>query len=107
MCSSDLDPEYKEEKVGEAIIQKIFYYSKVGNIAGCLATDGVIKVNTKMKLLRNNKIIHEGILETLQHEKEQIKKIEKGKEFGTHIKGFNDIKEGDIIQTFEDVLISN
>ena len=101
------DPEYKEEKVGEAIIQKIFYYSKVGNIAGCLATDGVIKVNTKMKLLRNNKIIHEGILETLQHEKEQIKKIEKGKEFGTHIKGFNDIKEGDIIQTFEDVLISN
>ena len=60
-----------------------------------------------MKLLRNNKIIHEGILETLQHEKEQIKKIEKGKEFGTHIKGFNDIKEGDIIQTFEDVLISN
>ncbi|MBR2055651.1 MAG: translation initiation factor IF-2 [Mycoplasmataceae bacterium] len=101
------DPEYKEEKVGEAIIQKIFYYSKVGNIAGCLATDGVIKVNTKMKLLRNNKIIHEGILETLQHEKEQIKKIEKGKEFGTHIKGFNDIKEGDIIQTFEDVLITN
>ncbi|MBR2999199.1 MAG: translation initiation factor IF-2 [Mycoplasmataceae bacterium] len=101
------DPEYKEEKVGEAIIQKIFYYSKVGNIAGCLATDGVIKINTKMKLLRNNKIIHEGILETLQHEKEQIKKIEKGKEFGTHIKGFNDIKEGDIIQTFEDVLISN
>ena len=101
------DPEYKEEKIGEAIIQKIFYYSKVGNIAGCLATDGVIKINTKMKLLRNNKIIHEGILETLQHEKEQIKKIEKGKEFGTHIKGFNDIKEGDIIQTFEDVLISN
>ena len=101
------DPEYKEEKVGEAIIQKIFYYSKVGNIAGCLATDGVIKINTKMKLLRNNKIIHEGILETLQHEKEQIKKIEKGKEFGTHIKGFNDIKEGDIIQTFEDVLINN
>ena len=44
---------------------------------------------------------------TIQHEKEQIKKIEKGKEFGTHIKGFNDIKEGDIIQTFEDVLISN
>lgn len=99
-------PEYEEIKVGEAIIQKIFFYSKVGNIAGCLATEGVIKINTKMKLIRNNKIIHEGILETLQHGKEQIKKIEKGKEFGTHIKEFNDIKEGDIIQTFEEVLVN-
>ncbi len=98
-------PEYEEVKTGEALIQKIFYYSKVGNIAGCLATEGTIKINTKMKLLRNNNIIHEGILETLQHGKDQIKKVEKGKEFGTHIKGFNDIKEGDIIQTFEDVLI--
>ncbi len=99
-------PEYEEVKTGEAIIQKIFFYSKIGNIAGCLATDGVIKVNTKMKLLRDNKIIHEGVLETLQHEKNQIKKIEKGKEFGTHIKEFNDIKEGDVIQTFEDVLVT-
>lgn len=99
-------PEYEEVKVGEAIIQKIFFYSKVGNIAGCLVTNGVIKVNTKMKLIRNNKVIHEGILETLQHGKDQIKKIEKGKEFGTHIKGFNDIKEEDIIETYEDVLIT-
>lgn len=99
-------PEYEEVKTGEAIIQKIFYYSKIGNIAGCLATDGVIKVNTKMKLLRHDKVIHEGVLESLQHGKDQIKKAEKGKEFGTHIKEFNDIKEGDIIQTFEDVLIN-
>ncbi len=98
--------EYEEVKTGEAIIQKIFFYSKVGNIAGCLATDGVIKVNTKMKLLRGNQIIHEGVLETLQHGKDQIKKVEKGREFGTHIKEFNDIKEGDIIQTFEDVLVT-
>lgn len=97
-------PEYELVKVGEAIIQKIFYYSKIGNIAGCLTTDGIIKINTKMKLVRNNKIVHEGILETLQHGKDQIKKVEKGKEFGTHIKDFNDIKEGDIIQTFDEVL---
>ena len=60
----------------------------------------------KMKLIRNNKVIHEGILETLQHGKDTIKKIEKGKEFGTHIKDFNDIKEGDIIETYENVLIN-
>ncbi len=100
------EPEYEEIKVGEAIIQKIFFYSKVGNIAGCLATNGTIKINTKMKLLRNNKIIHEGILETLQHGKDSIKKIEKGKEFGTHVKDFNDIQEGDIIETYENVLIN-
>ncbi|MBD5423379.1 MAG: translation initiation factor IF-2 [Mycoplasma sp.] len=99
-------PEYKEVKVGEAIIQKVFFYSKVGNIAGCLATNGTIKINTKMKLLRNNKVIHEGILESLQHGKDSIKKQEKGKEFGTHIKGFDDIREGDIIETYEDVLIN-
>lgn len=99
------EPEYEEIKVGEAVIQKIFFYSKVGNIAGCLTTNGVIKINTKMKLIRNNKVIHEGILETLQHGKDTVKKIEKGKEFGTHIKDFNDIKEGDIIETYENVLI--
>ncbi len=100
------EPEYEEIKVGEAIIQKIFFYSKVGNIAGCLTTHGVIKINTKMKLIRNGKVIHEGILETLQHGKDAIKKIEKGKEFGTHIKEFDDIKEGDIIETYENVLIN-
>ena len=100
------EPEYEEIKVGEAVIQKIFFYSKVGNIAGCLTTSGVIKINTKMKLIRNNKVIHEGILETLQHGKDTIKKIEKGKEFGTHINDFNDIKEGDIIETYENVLIN-
>ncbi len=100
------EPEYEEIKVGEAVIQKIFFYSKVGNIAGCLTTHGVIKINTKMKLIRNGKVIHEGILETLQHGKDAIKKIEKGKEFGTHIKEFDDIKEGDIIETYENVLIN-
>ncbi len=100
------EPEYEEIKVGEAVIQKIFFYSKVGNIAGCLTTHGVIKINTKMKLIRNGKVIHEGILETLQHGKDAIKKIEKGKEFGTHIKEFDDIKEGDIIETYENVLVN-
>lgn len=100
-------PKYKEVISGEALIQKIFFYSKIGNIAGCLATSGYIKSGSKIKLIRNNKIIYEGILESLQHGKDQIKKVENGKEFGTHIKDFNDIKEGDIIQGIEDVLITD
>lgn len=97
--------EYELIKVGEALIQKIFFYSKVGNIAGCLVTHGVIKANSKMKLIRNNKIIHEGILDSLQHGKDTIKKVENGKEFGTHIKEFDEINEGDIIETYDEVLV--
>lgn len=105
MIKSFAAPKYKEVITGEALIQKIFFYSKVGNIAGCLTTSGYIRAGSKIKLIRNNKIIYEGDLETLQHGKDQIKKVENGKEFGTHLKDFDDIKEGDIIQAFEEVLI--
>lgn len=98
--------EYEQIKVGQALIQKIFFYSKVGNIAGCLVTQGVIKANSKMKLIRNNKVIHEGVLDSLQHGKDIIKKVENGKEFGTHIKEFNEIQEGDIIETYDEVLVN-
>ena len=99
-------PKYQEVIQGEALIQKIFYYSKVGNIAGCLVTSGEVKANAKMRLFRAGKLIHQGILESLQHGKDQIKKVENGREFGTHIKGFNEIQEGDVIQTYEEVLIT-
>ena len=99
-------PKYQEVIQGEALIQKIFYYSKVGNIAGCLVTSGEIRSNAKMRLFRAGKLIHQGILESLQHGKDQIKKVENGREFGTHIKGFNEIEEGDVIQTYDEVLIT-
>ena len=99
-------PKYQEVIQGEALIQKIFYYSKVGHIAGCLVTSGEIRANAKMRLFRSGKLIHQGILESLQHGKDQIKKVENGREFGTHIKGFNEIEEGDVIQTYDEVLIT-
>ena len=99
-------PKYQEVIQGEALIQKIFYYSKVGNIAGCLVTSGEIRANAKMRLFRAGKLIHQGILESLQHGKDQIKKVKNGREFGTHIKGFNEIEEGDVIQTYDEVLIT-
>ena len=100
-------PKYEEVTRGEALIQKLFFYSKVGNIAGCLVTTGEIRANAKMRLFRAGKLIHQGTLESLQHGKDQIKRIEKGREFGTHIKNFNDIQEGDVIKTYEEVLVTD
>ncbi|AAT27638.1 translation initiation factor IF-2 [[Mycoplasma] mobile] len=98
-------PKFKEVVTGEARIKKIFFYSKVGNIAGCEVISGKVTSGTKMRLIRNGITVHEGILDSLQREKNQAREVLKGFEFGTHIKKFNDIKEDDIIQTFEDVQI--
>ncbi len=106
IIKSKEEPVYEEVITGEALIQKLFYFSKVGTIAGCLVTSGAIKSNTKLRVLRNNKIIHEGVMDTLQNGKNNIKKAEKGTEFGTHIKKFNEIQEGDLLQTYDEVLVS-
>lgn len=100
-------PKFKESVTGEARIKKVFYYSKVGNIAGCEVISGKISSGSKMRLIRDGITIHEGILDSLQREKNQAKEVLKGYEFGTHIKNHNDIQIDDIIQTFEDVQIIN
>lgn len=97
---------YEEKKIGSAHVIKTFFYSKVGTIAGCLVDDGVVKANCKVKIFRNRKMIHEGVLETLKREMNDAKEVEKGKDFGTHIKKFNDIKEDDTLEFFEDVPVT-
>lgn len=104
IITSFKEPEYEEFVTGQALIQKIFFYSKVGNIAGCLVTSGSINRGTKIRLIRKNKVVHEGRLDSLQNNKDQIKKADMGKEFGTHIKGFNDIQVDDIIEAYEERL---
>jgi translation initiation factor IF-2 len=106
MIKSKQEPKYEEVITGEALVQKLFYFSKVGTIAGCLVVSGVIKSNTKLRVLRNEKIVHDGKLETLQNGKNNIKKAEKGTEFGTHIRKFDDLQEGDKLQTYDEVLVS-
>ncbi|WP_406616925.1 translation initiation factor IF-2 [Mycoplasmopsis adleri] len=97
---------YEEKKIGSAHVIKTFFYSKVGTIAGCLVDDGVVKANCKVKIFRNRKMIHEGVLETLKREMNDAKEVEKGKDFGTHIKKFNDIKKDDTLEFFEDVPVT-
>ncbi|WP_322876151.1 translation initiation factor IF-2 [Mycoplasmopsis felis] len=109
-CQTLLDgqkaPVYEERKIGEAHILKVFFYSKVGKIAGCLQDSGVVKEKCKVKVYRKSKLIHEGVLESLKRELNDAKEVVKGKDFGTHIKNFNDIELDDVLEFYEDVRIN-
>ncbi|MGV2392842.1 UNVERIFIED_CONTAM: translation initiation factor IF-2 [Campylobacter lari] len=97
---------YEEKKIGSAHVIQTFFYSKVGTIAGCMMDDGKVKTGCKVKVFRNRKMIHQGVLETLKRELNDVKEVEKGKDFGTHIKKFNDIKQDDVLEFFEDVPVN-
>ncbi|WP_027120731.1 translation initiation factor IF-2 [Mycoplasmopsis lipofaciens] len=97
---------YEERKIGSAHIIKLFTYSKVGTIAGCMMDEGVVKSNCKVKVFRGRKMIHQGQIDSLKREMNDAKEVEKGKDFGTHIKKFNDIREDDILEFFEDVPVT-
>ncbi len=96
-------PKFEEKVMGQAKIIKVIFSSKVGNIAGSVVLDGIIESGTKMRLIRAGRTIHEGILDSLQRGQDQAKKVEVGKEFGTHIKKYNDIQVDDIIETYKDI----
>ncbi len=94
-------PKFEEKITGTAQIIKVIPSSKVGNIAGSSVTSGLINANTKIRLIRDTKVVHEGELDGLQLGPNQTSKVKNGQEFGCHIKKFNDIKEGDIIEAYE------
>lgn len=96
-----LAPTFKENVTGQAEIRKLFKVSKIGTIAGCMVTSGSIKANSKIRLLRDGVIIFEGKLGSLQREKDQAKEVKEGFECGMTIEGYNDEKEGDIIEGYE------
>ncbi len=85
---------------GKATVQKLFTFSKVGVIAGCLVNDGKIVRGSKMKVIRDGEIIHEGQNESLKHFKDPIKIVKKGLECGLTIVGFNEFKEGDVVESY-------
>ncbi|VEU59823.1 translation initiation factor IF-2 [Mesomycoplasma neurolyticum] len=96
-------PKFVEEVIGEALILKIFYYSKVGNIAGCKLLTGKFKAKTKVKVIRKNKVIHVGELDSLRRTTDDVKEVLAGNEFGCHIYKFNDIEVDDTIIAYEQV----
>ncbi len=98
-----LDPEYEEVTVGTCEVKKIFKFSKVGNIAGVMVTSGVIKNNSNVRIIRDGVIIYDGKISSVQRGKDAVKEVKNGFECGITIEGYNDIKEGDVFETYESV----
>lgn len=95
-----LDPTFKEVYLGRAEVRQAFNVSKVGTVAGCYVVDGKILNNQNVRLLRDNIIIHEGKLSSLKRFKDDVKEVSQGFECGMGIEGYNDIKEGDLIECY-------
>ncbi|MBM3623639.1 MAG: translation initiation factor IF-2 [Alphaproteobacteria bacterium] len=96
-----LDPTYKENFLGYAEIRQVFKITKVGNVAGCMITEGVVKRGAKVRLLRDNTVIHEGTLKTLKRFKDEVREVNNGFECGMAFENYEDIRPGDQIECFE------
>jgi translation initiation factor IF-2 len=99
--SGMLTPDKKEEILGTAEIRQVFKVSKIGSIAGCMVTAGLVKRSAKLRLLRDNMVIFTGELESLKRFKDDAKEVKEGFECGLNIKNYNDINEGDVLEFFE------
>lgn len=99
--SGMLAPEQREEVIGSAEIRQVFIASKIGTIAGCMVLSGVVRRSARLRLLRENVVIYTGELEGLKRFKDDAKEVREGFECGLNIKGYNDIKEGDVLEFFE------
>jgi translation initiation factor IF-2 len=96
-----LSPEFEEKTVCNIEIREVFNITKVGTIAGCFVLDGKVTRNTKVRIVRDGIVVHDGKLGSLKRFKDDVKEVNKGFECGLNIEGFNDIKVGDIIEGYE------
>jgi translation initiation factor IF-2 len=100
-----LDPVYEEVIIGEVEVRKIFKFSKVGNIAGCHVTDGNIKNKENCRIIRDGIVLYTGKIASIQKGKDQAHEVSKGMDCGLTFENYQDIKEGDIVEAFEEVEI--
>ena len=97
-----LEPEYEEVVIGEAEVRQLFHFSKIGNIAGSHVTSGIVKVNTPCRVIRDGIVVTTSKIASLQREKDQAKEVKNGFDCGIVVDSFPDIKEGDLIEVFEE-----
>lgn len=100
-----LEPIFEEKIVGSAEVRQLFKFSKVGIIAGCYITDGIVKRDAKARIIRDSVVIYDGSINSLQREKDTVKEVKKGLECGITVENFNDLKVGDVIEVYEMVEI--
>jgi translation initiation factor IF-2 len=99
--SGMLAPEKREVITGMVEVRQVFKVPKVGSVAGCMVTDGIVKRTSSVRVLRNNVVIHTGELDSLKRFKDDVKEVRQGFECGMSVKNFNDIVEGDQFEVFE------
>ncbi len=95
-----LDPEEREVALGKAEVRAIFRIPRIGNIAGCYVTEGELRRNGQMRVVRNDEVMFEGEIASLKHHQEDVREIRQGFECGVSLKNFNDFEEGDILECF-------
>ena len=101
LMSGLLAPEMREKQLGYAEIRQVFGISKVGKIGGCMVTEGEVKRGARVRLLRDDVVIHEGSLKTLRRFKDDVRDVQQGYECGMAFENYDDIKEGDMVECYE------
>ena len=104
--SGMLAPEKKEQITGTVEVRQLFVVSKVGTIAGCMVTDGVIKRTSRIRIIRNNVVVHDGELDSLKRFKDDAKEVKQGFECGLMMKNYNDLVEGDQLEAYDIVEVA-
>ena len=99
--SGMLAPETREKFLGNAEVLEVFTISKVGKVAGCRVTEGLVRRGAKVRLIRDNVVIHEGELSTLKRFKDEVREVQTGQECGMGFIGYQDLQKGDVIECFE------
>ena len=100
-----LSPDMKEEISGNVEIREVYKISKIGNIAGCMVISGKIFRDSKIRIIRDGIVVHDGVLTSLKRFKDDVKEVTKGYDCGLQLKGYNDIEEGDVIEAYKEVAV--
>jgi translation initiation factor IF-2 len=95
-----LSPERRETFIGNAEILEVFHISKVGKVAGCRVTEGMVERGAGVRLIRDDVVIHEGKLSTLKRFKDEVKEVQGGQECGMAFEKYEDMRAGDVIECF-------
>jgi len=104
--SGMLTPEKKEERLGLVEVREVYKISKVGTVAGCYVLEGVVKRGAKIRVLRDNVVVHDGELDSLKRFKDDVREVKSGFECGLSVKNFNDVEKGDQLEVYEIVEVS-
>jgi len=105
LVKGKIAPKYRENFLGYAEVRKVFDITKTGKVAGCMITEGLVKRGCGVRLLRDNVVIHQGELSQLKRFKDDVKEVARGYECGLSFAGYNDLREGDVVECYESELV--